>query len=64
MGRAVWLIQTGASSALEPRQELVQRGITLIELPNAGRWTVSQMPAHYTRAKPQGPVCWKQTKGI
>ena len=40
---------SGHSLRIGTAQELAQRGATLVELQNAGRWTDSQMPAHYTR---------------
>lgn len=45
---------SGHSLRIGTAQELVQRGATLVELQNAGRWTDSQMPAHYTRAQAAG----------
>ena len=47
---------SGHSLRIGTAQELVQRGASLVELQNAGRWTDSQMPAHYTRkqARRQG----------
>ncbi len=40
---------SGHSLRIGTAQELAQRGATLVELQNAGRWTDSQMPAYYTR---------------
>lgn len=40
---------SGHSLRIGTAQELAQRGASLVELQNAGRWTDSQMPAHYTR---------------
>jgi integrase len=40
---------SGHSLRIGTAQELAQRGATLVELQNAGRWSDSQMPAHYTR---------------
>ena len=42
---------SGHSLRIGTAQELVQRGASLVELQNAGRWTDSQMPAHYTRSQ-------------
>lgn len=40
---------SGHSLRIGTAQELAQRGASLVELQNAGRWSDSQMPAHYTR---------------
>ena len=45
---------SGHSLRIGTAQELAQRGATLVELQNAGRWTDSQMPAHYTRQQAAG----------
>lgn len=45
---------SGHSLRIGTAQELVQRGTSLVELQNAGRWTDSQMPAHYTRKQTAG----------
>ena len=45
---------SGHSLRIGTAQELVQRGASLVELQNAGRWTDSQMPAHYTRNQAAG----------
>ena len=45
---------SGHSLRIGTAQELAQRGATLVELQNAGRWTNSQMPAHYTRNQAAG----------
>ena len=45
---------SGHSLRIGTAQELVQRGASLVELQNAGRWTDSQMPAHYTRKQAAG----------
>ncbi len=45
---------SGHSLRIGTAQELAQRGATLVELQNAGRWTDSQMPAHYTRNQAAG----------
>ncbi len=45
---------SGHSLRIGTAQELAQRGATLVELQNAGRWTDSQMPAHYTRDQAAG----------
>ncbi|MCY3789091.1 MAG: tyrosine-type recombinase/integrase [Gemmatimonadetes bacterium] len=45
---------SGHSLRIGTAQELVQRGASLVELQNAGRWTDSQMPAHYTRKQTAG----------
>ena len=40
---------SGHSLRIGTAQELARRGATLLELQKAGRWTNSQMPAHYIR---------------
>ena len=40
---------SGHSLRIGTAQELARRGATLVELQKAGRWTNSQMPAHYIR---------------
>ena len=45
---------SGHSLRIGTAQELAQRGASLVELQNAGRWTDSQMPAHYTRQQAAG----------
>ena len=45
---------SGHSLRIGTAQELVQRGASLVELQNVGRWTDSQMPAHYTRKQAAG----------
>ena len=45
---------SGHSLRIGTAQELAQRGATLVELQNAGRWTDSKMPAHYTRNQAAG----------
>ena len=45
---------SGHSLRIGTAQELAQRGASLVELQNAGRWTDSKMPAHYTRAQAAG----------
>ena len=45
---------SGHSLRIGTAQELVQRGASLVELQTAGRWTDSQMPAHYTRKQTAG----------
>ena len=45
---------SGHSLRIGTAQELAQRGASLVELQNAGRWTDSKMPAHYTRKQAAG----------
>lgn len=45
---------SGHSLRIGTAQELAQRGATLVELQNAGRWKGSAMPAHYTRSQEAG----------
>ena len=45
---------SGHSLRIGTAQELAQRGATLTELQNAGRWTDSKMPAHYTKNEEAG----------
>ena len=45
---------SGHSLRIGTAQELAQRGASLVELQNAGRWTDSKMPAHYTRRQAAG----------
>ena len=45
---------SGHSLRIGTAQELAQRGASLVELQNAGRWTDSKMPAHYTREQAAG----------
>ena len=45
---------SGHSLRIGTAQELAQRGATLTELQNAGRWQDSKMPAHYTRGQEAG----------
>ena len=40
---------TGHSLRVGSAQSLAEKGATLVQLQNAGRWSDSQMPAHYTR---------------
>lgn len=45
---------SGHSLRIGTAQELAQRGASLVELQNAGRWIDSKMPAHYTRKQAAG----------
>lgn len=40
---------SGHSLRVGSAQSLAEKGATLVQLQNAGRWSDSQMPAHYTR---------------
>ena len=40
---------SGHSLRIGSAESLAERGATLVQLQNAGRWSNSQMPAHYTR---------------
>ena len=55
---------SGHSLRIGTAQELAQRGATLVELQNAGRWTDSQMPAHYTREQAAGKGAVARLLGI
>ncbi|MDE2848251.1 MAG: tyrosine-type recombinase/integrase [Gemmatimonadota bacterium] len=55
---------SGHSLRIGTAQELAQRGATLVELQNAGRWTDSQMPAHYTRDQAAGKGAVARLLGI
>ncbi len=55
---------SGHSLRIGTAQELAQRGATLVELQNAGRWSDSQMPAHYTREQAAGKGAVARLLGI
>ncbi|MYA76269.1 MAG: tyrosine-type recombinase/integrase [Gemmatimonadetes bacterium] len=55
---------SGHSLRIGTAQELAQRGATLVELQTAGRWTDSQMPAHYTREQAAGKGAVARLLGI
>ena len=55
---------SGHSLRIGTAQELAQRGATLVELQNAGRWTDSQMPVHYTREQAAGKGAVARLLGI
>lgn len=55
---------SGHSLRIGTAQELAQRGATLVELQNAGRWTDTQMPAHYTREQAAGRGAVARLMGI
>ncbi|MDE2729701.1 MAG: tyrosine-type recombinase/integrase [Gemmatimonadota bacterium] len=55
---------SGHSLRIGTAQELAQRGATLVELQNAGRWTDTQMPAHYTREQAAGKGAVARLMGI
>ena len=55
---------SGHSLRIGTAQELAQRGATLVELQNAGRWTDSQMPAHYTREQAAGKGAVARLLGV
>lgn len=55
---------SGHSLRIGTAQELAQRGATLVELQHAGRWTNSQMPAHYTREQAAGKGAVARLLGI
>jgi len=55
---------SGHSLRIGTAQELAQRGASLVELQNAGRWSDSQMPAHYTREQAAGKGAVARLLGI
>lgn len=55
---------SGHSLRIGTAQELAQRGASLVELQNAGRWADSQMPAHYTRNQAAGRGAVARLLGI
>lgn len=55
---------SGHSLRIGTAQELAQRGASLVELQNAGRWSDSQMPAHYTREQAAGKGAVARLLGV